>query len=126
KFTEQGEAVLPAQTESQNGGKIQAHFSVTDTGIGIPPENLSPIFEAFFQADSSTTRPYGGARVGPANSGQLGGPQCGKVSVGRCRWKGKRGRVALSTSLRDLRANRPARSGLSQLGALLRTCLSSS
>jgi PAS domain S-box-containing protein len=81
KFTEQGEAVLRAQTESQSDGKIQVHFSVTDTGIGIPPEKLSLIFEAFSQADSSTTRRYGGTGLGLAISAQLVELMGGKISV---------------------------------------------
>lgn len=81
KFTEQGEVVLRAQMESQNGGEINVHFSVADTGIGIPPEKQSLIFEVFSQADSSTTRRYGGTGLGLAISAQLVELMGGSISV---------------------------------------------
>src|SRR5215471_7625207 len=81
KFTEQGEIVLRTQTESNSNDDIQLHFSVTDTGIGIPPEKQSVIFEAFSQADSSTTRRYGGTGLGLAISAQLVELMGGSISV---------------------------------------------
>jgi two-component system, sensor histidine kinase and response regulator len=81
KFTEQGEVVLRVQTESQSNGDIRLHFSVTDTGIGIPPEKQSLIFEAFSQADSSTTRRYGGTGLGLAISAHLVELMGGNISV---------------------------------------------
>jgi len=71
KFTEQGEVVLRVQAETNHNGDIQLHFSVADTGIGIPPDKQAVIFEAFSQADSSTTRRYGGTGLGLAISAQL-------------------------------------------------------
>ena len=71
KFTEQGEVVLRVQAETNPNGDIQLHFSVADTGIGIPPDKQAVIFEAFSQADSSTTRRYGGTGLGLAISAQL-------------------------------------------------------
>lgn len=64
KFTDRGEVVVQAQAESRHDEKVQVHFSVKDTGIGIPPEKQQVIFEAFPQADSSTTRRYGGTGLG--------------------------------------------------------------
>jgi len=81
KFTEQGEVVLRAQTESNSNNNIQLHFSVTDTGIGIPPEKQSLIFEAFSQGDNSTTRRYGGTGLGLAISAQLVELMGGNISV---------------------------------------------
>src|SRR5262249_52419683 len=81
KFTEQGEVVLHAHTESQSDHAIQVQFSVMDTGIGIPPEKQSLIFEAFSQADSSTTRRYGGTGLGLAISAQLVGLMGGSICV---------------------------------------------
>ena len=71
KFTERGEVGLRAETESQGEDWASLHFCVTDTGIGIPLEKQQRIFEAFMQADSSTTRNYGGTGLGLAISTRL-------------------------------------------------------
>jgi PAS domain S-box-containing protein len=71
KFTEKGEVVVRASLESLSPEEAAIHFTVTDTGIGIPPEKLQRIFEAFAQADSSTTRKYGGTGLGLTISAQL-------------------------------------------------------
>lgn len=66
KFTEKGEVVLDVRLESQQeaqGGRL-LHFSVRDTGIGIPDEKKHAIFSAFTQVDGSTTRRYGGTGLG--------------------------------------------------------------
>ena len=81
KFTDHGEVVVRAQPASRYGGKVQVHFSVRDTGIGIPPEKQQLIFEAFSQADSSTTRRYGGTGLGLAISAQLVELMGGTISV---------------------------------------------
>jgi signal transduction histidine kinase/CheY-like chemotaxis protein/HPt (histidine-containing phosphotransfer) domain-containing protein len=64
KFTEHGEVVVKVVSEASPGGESHLHFSVTDTGIGIPAEKQNAIFEAFAQADGSTTRTYGGTGLG--------------------------------------------------------------
>ncbi len=64
KFTPMGEIRLQAVSEEQWAEHIQLHFSVKDTGIGIPPEKLHIIFDSFVQADSSITRSHGGAGLG--------------------------------------------------------------
>jgi PAS domain S-box-containing protein len=87
KFTDRGEVVLRANLESQAEDDILLHFSVTDTGIGIPVEKQQRIFEAFAQADTSTTRKYGGTGLGLAISAQLcelmGGVMWVESEVGR-------------------------------------------
>ena len=71
KFTDHGEVVLHARMESQTEEEIFLHFTVTDTGVGIPSEKQQMIFAPFTQADSSATRRYGGTGLGLAISVQL-------------------------------------------------------
>jgi len=71
KFTEHGEVVVHAATAAQTEDEVCLHFTVTDTGIGIPAEKQQTIFEAFTQADSSATRQYGGTGLGLAITARL-------------------------------------------------------
>ena len=65
KFTESGEVVITVQTVAeQTDDSIMLRFTVRDTGIGIPPEAQSRIFEQFSQADESMSRRYGGTGLG--------------------------------------------------------------
>jgi two-component system sensor histidine kinase/response regulator len=64
KFTERGEIFLGVEKESQTESETFLHFTVRDTGIGIPPDKLKKIFEAFSQADGSMARKYGGTGLG--------------------------------------------------------------
>ncbi|WP_254053760.1 PAS domain S-box protein [Singulisphaera sp. GP187] len=71
KFTERGEAVLRVEVQSRTEQGVSIHFTVSDTGIGIPPEQQQKLFKAFSQADTSTTRKYGGTGLGLAISARL-------------------------------------------------------
>jgi PAS domain S-box-containing protein len=71
KFTERGEVTVEVACESKESNGLMLHFSVRDTGIGIPPERQEVIFEAFTQADGSTTRRYGGSGLGLTVSRRL-------------------------------------------------------
>jgi PAS domain S-box-containing protein len=64
KFTRHGQVALRVQLEKTQEGKAELKFSITDSGIGIPPEKQEMIFEAFSQADASTTRQFGGTGLG--------------------------------------------------------------
>ncbi|HZI38445.1 MAG TPA: response regulator, partial [Acidimicrobiia bacterium] len=64
KFTKKGEVVVSVTEEWRNPGEIGLHIAVSDTGIGIAPEKQQVIFKAFSQADTSTTRRYGGTGLG--------------------------------------------------------------
>jgi two-component system, sensor histidine kinase and response regulator len=71
KFTQKGEVVLQVDTHSVSLDEATLKFTVTDTGIGIPADKRETIFEAFAQADSSTTRQYGGTGLGLTISQEL-------------------------------------------------------
>jgi len=71
KFTHHGEVVLRVSLDAQEDDRALLHFTVSDTGIGIPAELQAHIFSAFSQADSSTTRQYGGTGLGLAIVSQL-------------------------------------------------------
>ena len=71
KFTDRGEVVVCVNREDGENDGTRLHFTVTDTGIGIPPEKRENIFESFTQADASTTRKYGGTGLGLTISARL-------------------------------------------------------
>jgi len=71
KFTSSGGVTLSVQPESQDGDQAMVRFTVRDSGIGIPLERHKEIFAAFTQADSSTTRKYGGTGLGLTISRRL-------------------------------------------------------
>ncbi len=71
KFTQQGGVTVVAEPQSHRGDEIVLHFAVQDTGIGIPPEKLDEIFQAFQQGDASTTRRFGGTGLGLTISSEL-------------------------------------------------------
>jgi signal transduction histidine kinase len=64
KFTKQGVITLSARREQPPGSAERLVFDVQDTGIGLTPEQQGKLFQAFVQADSSTTREYGGTGLG--------------------------------------------------------------
>jgi signal transduction histidine kinase/CheY-like chemotaxis protein len=81
KFTSAGEVAVHVECEFKDEASAGLHFSVRDTGIGIPREKLSILFQAFSQVDASTTRKYGGTGLGLAISLQLVKLMGGRVWV---------------------------------------------
>lgn len=81
KFTHEGEVSLRVGVESSSGEDITLHFTVCDTGVGIPEEKRRLIFQPFVQADSSTTREYGGTGLGLSICSRLVGLMGGRIWV---------------------------------------------
>ncbi len=81
KFTDKGEVSVQVTVESSDADRATLHFAVTDTGIGIPPEKRRVIFEAFAQADNSTSRRYGGTGLGLTISSRLVAMMGGRMWV---------------------------------------------
>jgi PAS domain S-box-containing protein len=81
KFTHAGEVSLKVTLESESSKNVRLRFSVQDTGIGIPMEQVDQLFQSFSQADSSTTRRYGGTGLGLSISKQLAELMGGKIGV---------------------------------------------
>ncbi len=71
KFTDQGEVTVFVEEAGSTNDNVQLHFTVTDTGCGIPPARQGAIFEAFTQADGSSTRRHGGTGLGLTISSEL-------------------------------------------------------
>lgn len=81
KFTEHGQVELELGLEGHDDDEVRLHFIVSDTGIGIAPEKRQLIFEAFSQADNSTTRRFGGTGLGLTISSRLVEAMKGKIWV---------------------------------------------
>ncbi len=81
KFTERGEVELRVTAQSNPGPGVTLHFSVRDTGIGIPRDKQEGIFEAFTQADGSITRRFGGTGLGLTISSRLAHLMNGRLWV---------------------------------------------
>jgi len=79
KFTEQGEVVVRTAVESRSEEAVELHFSVSDTGVGIPPEKQEAVFAPFTQADGSVTRKAGGTGLGLTICTQLVALMGGRV-----------------------------------------------
>ncbi len=88
KFTEQGSVALRARLLEEGDNGVLVRFEVTDTGIGIAPDKIHSLFHAFEQADSSTTRKYGGTGLGLVINRRLAELMGGKVGADSTPGKG--------------------------------------
>ena len=71
KFTKNGRVTVEISVQSRQADQVLLHFTIKDTGVGVPADKQKAIFDAFAQADSSTTRQYGGTGLGLSISSQL-------------------------------------------------------
>ncbi len=81
KFTEEGGVLVEVKAGPEQAGQVVLEVAVSDTGIGIPPDKLEHIFNAFEQVDGSTTRRFGGTGLGLAISAQLVRLMGGEIQV---------------------------------------------
>lgn len=81
KFTEKGEVRVEASLEQKRAEDVIIHFSISDTGIGIPADRQKAVFDPFVQGDGSLTRRYGGTGLGLAISSQLADLMGGRLWV---------------------------------------------
>ncbi len=81
KFTEQGSVALEASARSETAGKLDLYVTVTDSGVGIPRDKLTGIFEKFTQADGSISRRFGGTGLGLTITRRLVEMHGGQITV---------------------------------------------
>ena len=96
KFTERGGVAVNIQATDMEADRLTLNFTVSDTGIGISPDKQAAIFEAFSQADNSTTRRYGGTGLGLAICRQLAALMEGEIGLESEPGQGSRFHLAVS------------------------------
>jgi signal transduction histidine kinase/DNA-binding response OmpR family regulator/HAMP domain-containing protein len=104
KFTERGTITLRVDRESANGSGWVS-FSVSDTGIGMTPEQTSKLFQAFTQADTSTTRKYGGTGLGLAISQKFCHLMGGEITIESALGQGSTFKVKLPAIVAESKAD---------------------
>jgi two-component system sensor histidine kinase/response regulator len=107
KFTSEGEVALHVKALDTEGEQRMLQFTVSDTGIGIPAEKQKLIFEAFTQADTSTTRKYGGTGLGLTISSRLVEVMGGKIWVESESGSGARFHFTAMVGVADSQAVKP-------------------
>ncbi len=90
KFTERGEVIVAVEVLARDAGSVRLRFDVSDTGIGITPEEQQRLFKPFSQADSSTSRRFGGTGLGLAISHHLVRMMGGELGVDSVPGRGSR------------------------------------
>jgi signal transduction histidine kinase len=107
KFTHDGHVALRVQATPSDGDRVTVDFAVEDTGIGIAPEQQGNVFEAFTQADSSTTRRYGGTGLGLAICTRLTRLMGGEITLHSELGRGSTFRVRVPMRAQDAQSTRP-------------------
>ncbi len=101
KFTEAGQIVVTVSQQARDAHALRLQFEVRDTGIGLRPEEIERIFQAFRQADSSTTRRFGGTGLGLTISRRLVEMMGGSITVESEPGRGSRFRFDVELGLQD-------------------------
>ena len=109
KFTHRGEVCMTASLGSREGARVRLHFAVRDTGIGIAPDKRAHLFRAFSQADSSTTRKYGGTGLGLTICQRLTQLMGGDIAVESEEGRGATFSFSISADSADSAATLPSR-----------------
>jgi signal transduction histidine kinase/DNA-binding response OmpR family regulator len=107
KFTERGEILVSVEKESEAPDSVRLHFVIKDTGVGIPANKQSKIFEAFSQADGSMARVYGGTGLGLTICTRLVGMMDGRIWVESELGKGSIFHFVISLGVQQGPASRP-------------------
>jgi two-component system sensor histidine kinase/response regulator len=115
KFTDTGEVIVRVDRRAQGRGGVTLDVAVRDTGIGIPKEKQQVIFEAFAQADSSTTRVYGGTGLGLGISARIVEMMGGRIDIDSEPGAGSTFRFQARFGLKSGRATRRAAKGSIEL-----------
>ncbi len=108
KFTEKGKISVSARVTAENEGQLILTFAVTDTGIGISEDKLAKLFDSFQQAETSTTRRYGGTGLGLTISERLVDLMGGEIRVFSTIDEGSRFEFTISASVADEVSTTPA------------------
>jgi PAS domain S-box-containing protein len=119
KFTERGHVMVSVREDTRTDGCTMLHFAVSDTGIGIPADKQHTIFEAFNQADGSTTRRFGGTGLGLAISTTLVQMMGGRISVESTPASGSTFHFTMAFDVVELSDTPPDRSRLADLRVLI-------
>jgi two-component system sensor histidine kinase/response regulator len=119
KFTDKGEIVIKVKTAHKESKKAAIEFSVSDTGIGLTEQQKENLFEAFTQADYSTTRKYGGTGLGLAISKALVEKMGGRIHIKSEPGRGSTFSFNAEFGLSGKRSSMPWRSKLKDLKALV-------
>jgi signal transduction histidine kinase/CheY-like chemotaxis protein len=119
KFTHEGEVEVRIELEGIEGERARLHFSVRDTGIGIPLEKQKTIFEAFSQANSDTTRKFGGTGLGLTISSRILEMMGGRIWVESEPGSGSCFHFTLQAAIAKKSAETPADPNVSLAGVSL-------
>jgi len=119
KFTDRGEVAIEVACKPRSAAGVLLHFTVRDTGIGIEPQKLNFIFDAFSQADSSTTRRFGGTGLGLAISYRLVQLMGGRIWATSREGQGSEFHFVLELAVVEERARQEAPAELRDLAVLV-------